>query len=76
MKNILRALGKLGKGAATIAGAVLGVGGVTLGGSDILDCFTKITQSAPDTLTALGLALLIFGVGRKAGFVTGKETPK
>lgn len=76
MKNILNVLGKLGKGAATIAGAVLGVGGVTLGGTDVLDCFTKITQSAPETLTTVGLALLIFGVGRKAGFVAGKETTK
>ena len=75
MKGLLKVLGKLGKGGATIAGTVLGVGGVSLGGTDVLDCFTKITQSAPDTLTAVGLALLLFGVGRKAGFVTGKEKP-
>lgn len=74
MKGVLRFIGKLGKGGATIAGAVLGVGGVTLGGSDILDCFSKITSAPADTLTAIGLALLLFGVGRKAGAIAGKES--
>jgi len=67
VKGILRFLGKLGKGGATIAGAVLGVSGVSLGGNDVLECFTKITSAPAETLTALGLALLLFGVGRKAG---------
>ena len=74
MKNILRVLGKLGKGGATIAGAVLGVGGVTLGGTDVLGCVEQITKSTPDVLTAAGLALLIFGVGRKAGAVASAAT--
>lgn len=73
MKGVLKFLGKLGKGGATIAGAVLGVGGVTLGGTDVLDCFAKITSAPADTLTAIGLALLLFGVGRKAGNVAGKS---
>ena len=71
MNKVLGLLGKLGKGAATIAGGVLGIGGVTLGGTDILGCIEKLTKSTPDALTAVGLALLIFGVGRKAGFVAG-----
>lgn len=74
MKNVLKFLGKLGKGGATIAGAVLGVGGVTLGGSDVLDCFSKVTSAPADTVTAIGLALLLFGVGRKAGAVAGKSS--
>lgn len=72
MKGILKFLGKLGKGGATIAGAVLGVGGVSLGGTDVLDCFTKITAAPADTLTAVGLALLLFGIGRKAGVTVAK----
>lgn len=72
MKGLLRTLGKLGKGGATIAGAVLGVGGVSLGGTDVLDCFTKITSAPADTLTALGLALVLFGIGRKAGSTVTK----
>lgn len=73
MKGILRFLGKLGKGGATIAGAVLGVGGVSLGGTDVLDCFNKITSAPAETLTALGLALLLFGVGRKAGATAASD---
>lgn len=72
MKGLLRLLGKVGKGGATIVGAVLGVGGVSLGGTDVLDCFTKITSAPADTLTAVGLALLLFGIGRKAGVAIGK----
>jgi hypothetical protein len=72
VKKILRFIGKLGKGGATIAGAVLGVSGVSLGGTDVLDCFQKITTAPADTLTALGLALLLFGIGRKAGAVATK----
>lgn len=72
MKGVLKFLGKLGKGGATIAGAVLGVGGVSLGGTDVLDCFTKITSAPADTLTAVGLALLLFGIGRKAGVTVAK----
>lgn len=72
MKGVLRFLGKLGKGGATIAGAVLGVGGVSLGGTDVLDCFQKITTAPADTLTAVGLALLLFGIGRKAGVTAAK----
>lgn len=77
MKSILRILGKVLKGGATIAGTVLGAGGVTLGGTDVLDCFTKITQAPAETLTTLGLALLIFGIGRKAGHEATKagDTP-
>lgn len=74
MGNVLKVLGKLGKGAATIAGGVLGIGGVSLGGTDVLGCIEQITKSAPDALTAVGLALLIFGVGRKAGFVAANGT--
>jgi hypothetical protein len=74
VRKILGTLGKLGKGAATIAGGVLGIGGVSLGGTDILGCVDKLTKSAPDVLTAAGLALLIFGLGRKAGFVAGNDT--
>lgn len=75
MKGVLRFLGKLGKGGATIAGAVLGVGGVSLGGSDILSCFQKITSAPAETLTAFGLALLLFGIGRKAGDAAAKDAP-
>lgn len=74
MKGLLRTLGRLGKGGATIAGAVLGVGGVSFGGTDILECFTKITSAPGDTLVAVGLALLLFGIGRKAGHEAGKTS--
>lgn len=73
MKNVLRFLGKLGKGGATIAGAALGVGGVAVGGSDVLECFTKVASAPAETVTTIGLALLIFGIGRKAGNVAGKS---
>lgn len=74
MKNVLGVIGKLGKGAATIAGAVLGIGGASLGGgTDLMGCLDTITKSAPNALTAVGLALIIFGIGRKAGFVAGGD---
>lgn len=72
MKKLLLFLGKLGKGGATIVGTALGVGGVTLGGSDVLECVTTVLSSPPETLTAVGLALVLFGIGRKAGNTAGK----
>lgn len=70
MKGILRTLGKLGKGGATIAGAALGLGGVAFGGGDDLGrCIEVVLTQPAGTATFLGVALALFGVGRKAGWV-------
>lgn len=74
MKKLLAAIGKLGKGAATIVGAVLGVGGITLGaatgGNDQLAACVSELMKQPDTaLTTIGVAVFLFGVGRKAGWI-------
>lgn len=73
MKDIFRILGKLGKGGATIAGAVLGLGGAAFGGGDDLSKCLEVVLSQPAaTATFLGVALALFGVGRKAGWVGGQ----
>lgn len=69
MKNILKVLGRLGKGGATIAGAVLGLGGAAFGGGDDLGkCIEVAVKQPAATATFLGASLLLFGIGRKAGW--------
>lgn len=76
--NILKTIGKLGKGAATIVGAVLGVGGVgaavASGNEQIAACITTILSQPEGAVTMLGVVLLLFGVGRKAGWIASKGT--
>ncbi len=78
--NILKTLGKVGKGFATIAGAVLGIGGVgaavASGNDQIASCVTLILSQPEGVVMSVGVVLLLFGYGRKAGFIAGKETPK
>jgi hypothetical protein len=80
VRNILKALGKIGKGGASIVGAVLGVGGIgaaVAGGDEqIAACISTVLSQPAGTVTLVGVALLVFGIGRKAGFVVGKEAPK
>lgn len=76
--NLLKTLGKLGKGAATIVGAVLGVGGVgaavASGNKQIADCVSVLLSQPEGALTMIGVVLLLFGIGRKAGWVAGKDS--
>ena len=61
----LKLLGKLGKGAATILGVgTATAGGVVLstGGADINETLKLILE----VITALGVLLASFGIGRKA----------
>ncbi len=75
MRKLLGGIGKLGKGFATIAGTVLGVGGVgaavTGGNEQIAACITTLLSAPEGVLTVAGVALVLFGVGRKAGWVAG-----
>lgn len=74
IKGLLRTLGKLGKGGATIAGAVLGLGGAAFGGGDELGkCVEVVLHQPAGTATFLGVALALFGLGRKAGWVGGQD---
>lgn len=77
MNKILKRLGTLGKGFATIVGAILGVGGLSTslatGSSDTLAlCMTELAKQPANTITMLGIGLTIFGVARKAGAATAK----
>lgn len=78
MKNILRVLGKIGKGGASIIGAVLGVGGigaaVASGNEQVASCVTTMLSQPEGAVTMIGVVLLLFGVGRKAGWIAGKES--
>ena len=77
MKNVLKFLGKLGKGGATIAGAVLGVGGIAAGGGDMLaNCIGELLKQPDSAITTAGIVLFLLGFGRKAGYITAKEESK
>lgn len=66
--GILRTIGGLGKGGATIAGALLGFGGAVFGGGDQLQkCLDMLTKQPASATALLGGALVLFGLGRKAG---------
>lgn len=70
MKGILRTLGRIGKGAGTVVGTVVTGGGVALGGGDTLArCFEEVAKLDAGALALLGVALAVFGFGRKAGWV-------
>jgi len=76
--GILRTLGKVGKGFATIAGSVLGVGGLgaaVVGGNDQLAaCVTTLLSQPEGASTMIGVLLLAFGIGRKAGWIAAPPT--
>lgn len=75
MGGILRALGKLGKGAATIAGVVTTTLGISLGGGDQLaECAAELAKSPDSLLAGAGALLTLFGIARKAGWVGAKST--
>ena len=72
MGNILKFVGKFGKGFATIAGGVLGVGGIALGGGDELSkCFTALSHQPAEGAAMIGVLMAVFGIGRKAGWIAG-----
>lgn len=79
MKNILKVLGRVGKGAVSLIGAALGLGGVgaavASGNEQIAACVTTVLSQPEGVVTMVGVVLLLFGVGRKAGFIAGKEPP-
>ena len=77
--SVLRRLGTIGKGFATIAGAVLGVAGVgtaTASSDDVLKCMTTILSQPEGALIGSGALLFFFGVGRKAVWVAGGAKKK
>lgn len=75
MKGILRFLGKLGKGAGTIAGVALGLGGAAFGGGpDVAKCIEVMMTQPASAATFLGVTLAVFGIGRKAGWIGGKAS--
>lgn len=75
MKKLLGIIGRLGKGAATIAGTVVGIGGIgaAVAGDNeqIAACITTLLSAPEGIVTVAGVALVLFGVGRKAGWVAG-----
>ena len=79
MNGVLKFLGKFGKGAASIVGTVLGVGGIGAavagGNKQIGDCVATMLSQPEGAVTMIGVVLLLFGVGRKAGWIAGKATP-
>lgn len=70
---MLRILGKLGKGFATVAGILIAGGGVVAGHGDVTDAFKQIAQHGPAIVSALGVILAAFGVGRKAGAAAAEK---
>jgi hypothetical protein len=74
---VLKLLGKLGKGLATIIGVVLvggGVGtGVVTNSNGVTEAVQTISQNLPALITAIGVLLAAFGIGRKAGDAAAKE---
>ena len=75
----LRALGRLGKGKATVAGLV----GVALGAGTkhfIGDVVTaenvvQVIQATASMVQALGVVIAAFGFGRKTGYVATQAPP-
>ena len=64
--NPLKILGKVGKGLATIAGiGVAGAGGTALAVVPV--DISEILRLVLEIITALGVLLASFGIGRKAG---------
>lgn len=67
---MLKLLGKLGKGLATIIGLTGAAGGAALtikADPDVLKHLEAILSSIPAIITAVGALLAAFGIGRKAG---------
>ncbi len=74
LHRVLRFIGSLGKGGASIFGAVLAALGVSLGGgNELKDAVNTIMNNLPALISAVGVVLAAFGVGRKAGYVAGKD---
>lgn len=79
--KIPRILGTILKGAVTIVGGVLGVGGigaaVASGDQQLATCVTYVLSQPAGAVTILGAVLLLFGFGRKAGWLgaTGVTGP-
>ena len=72
MSKVLSTIGRIGKGFATIAGAVLGIGGFAFGGGANMDACLKTFMSQPaNGAVAIGVLLAAFGLGRKAGWIAG-----
>ena len=78
--KILKTLGTVGKGFATVVGSVLGIGGVgaaVAGGNDQLAaCVTTFLSQPEGISTTLGVILVMFGIGRKAGFLAAPAAKK
>lgn len=76
-----RFLGTVAKGLVSVIGATLGVGGVGVAlakGDDQLAACVSMILAQPEGLVAtVGVVLVLFGVGRKAGYLgaTGKTGP-
>ena len=65
MFNPLKVLGTVGKGLATIAGiSVAGAGGTALAAAPV--DISEILRLVLEIITALGVLLASFGIGRKA----------
>lgn len=69
--GILKFLGGAGKGLATIVGTVLTVAGVVSGVVKPHDTLSTavdtLVHQVPAVITAIGVILASFGIGRKAG---------
>lgn len=75
--RLLPFLGRLGKGKATIAGAVavaVGVGAKQFVG-DVLTAenLVEAIRAVADVLTALGTIIAAFGFGRKSGYAVREQ---
>lgn len=74
MKNILKFLGSVGKGGLTALGGALGIGGIAVGGGDLLSqCITELTKQPDSAIAAVGIVLALLGLGRKTGYIAGSE---
>lgn len=75
--TVLPFLGKLGKGKATIAGAVAAITGIGIKHfiGDVLTAenLVETIRAVADIITALGTLVAAFGFGRKAGYAVVGE---
>lgn len=64
---MLKILGKVGKGFATVLGIGIVGGGIVSGPGEVAQAVQAIVEHAPAIIAAAGTLLAAFGIGRKAG---------
>jgi len=74
LTKLLGWLGSIGKGWGTILGlATTIVGALFGGGKDLSNCLKYIGAQPANGAVLIGVLLLMFGIGRKAGWVAAPK---